>query len=441
MSAKPLSLELVPIESDAQVTPAVESANASGQPPPTLKLVEPAPLSLSIEGASATTSRAEDPIDVEIDVAPVEAPSTDRHRIAATTEFEKGEIDQPLWDRAFAQAKGDRKAALAIYLPARATALRLMKRDTTPPSARPASPRTADPSPSTITRSARENDGGRSRRDNRRAQYKSYGIKAAAVVGAGVVIFAFLTFVYPGSDSSTTSAIASTVSAATQAKSQASAASKAAELKAVEAATRIDATQKLIAKIEEFRATDNWNLLVLYTTEWTRQEPGNAAAWSQLSQGFERLRQFAEAREAATSAVKLAPKEARYWRNLGDLDIELNRQEDALKAFEVAAGLDDKDVHSIVQIGILNIALSRLAEAKAASTRALELSPDDPSALCLKGLIVSSQAPSKVPTAAARQPVSDGACRNTSSSADAAVATVAPTSATTSKPAAVSVKR
>ena len=288
---------------------------------------------------------------------------------------------------------------------------------------------------------ANDNDDGQSRRHNRRAQYKSYGIKAAAVAGAGVVVVAFLAFVYPGSDSSSTSAIASTVAAATQARSQASGATKAAELKAVEAATRIDATQKLIAKIEGFRATDNWNLLVLYSTEWTRQEPGNAAAWSQLSQGFERLRQFAEAREAATSAVKLAPKEARYWRNLGELDVELNRQEDALKAFEVAAGLDDKDVHSIVQIGILNVALSRLPEAKTAATRALELSPEDPAALCLKGLILTSQAPPKVPTAAARQPVNDGACRNVASTADAAVATVAATSAPAAKPAAAPIKR
>ena len=209
-------------------------------------------------------------------------------------------------------------------------------------------------------------------------------------------MFAFLTFVYPGSDSSLPAPLRrrlrrDAIQVASKWRKQGRA------KKAVEAATRIDATQKLIAKIEEFRATDNWNLLVLYTTEWTRQEPGNAAAWSQLSQGFERLRQFAEAREAATSAVKLAPKEARYWRNLGDIDIELNRQEDALKAFEVAGGLDDKDVHSVVQIGILNVALSRLPEAKVASTRALELNPDDAAALCLKGLILTSLAPPKVP--------------------------------------------
>ena len=146
MSAKSLSLELVPIESDAQVTPAVEPANASGQPPPALTLVDMAPSPLSLAEAPPPAPQAEDPTDIVIDVAPIAAPSTDRHQIAATTEFEKGEIDQPLWDRAFAQAKGDRKAAIAIYLPARATALRLLKRDTTP-AARPAQPRVAAPAP------------------------------------------------------------------------------------------------------------------------------------------------------------------------------------------------------------------------------------------------------------------------------------------------------
>ena len=349
---------------------------------------------------------------------------TDRHLIAATTEFEKGEIDQPLWDRAFARAKGDRKAAIAIYLPARATALRVLKRDKSPQrsaAATSATPNIAGHPPTPSALEVEDSDDEPSPSDFRRAWYKSYGIKAAATLGAGIVVLVFVTYVYPGRDSSSPDATASTAGATTKPTAAALPDNTASQVIAAEEATRLANTQKLIAKVDEFRAADNWNLLVLYATEWTRQEPGNATAWSQLSQGFERLRQFSEAREAATTAASLAPKEARYWRNLGDLDVELNRPEDALKAFEVASGLDENDVHSIVQVGLLNVALSHLAEAKIASSRALELHPEDPRALCLKALIVASQAPSKVPTAATRQPANDGGCRNVTSAADAAV--------------------
>lgn len=425
MSTPPFSLELIPIETGSDVTPAVEPIDASRQAASELTLILPTPMGLALEAQDAPAGAAEEMPDLEIDVAPIASPMTDRHLIAATTEFEKGEIDQPLWDRAFALAKGDRKSTIATYLPARATALRLLNRDKPP--VRSASARSAEPritgQPLKPSASKSRDDGDEtSPSDFRSARYKSYGIKAAATLCAGIVVLAFVTYVYPGSDASSANAMASTGPARAKPKAPALPDPKAsAQVKAAEEETRLANTQKLIAKVEEFRAVDNWNLLVLYTTEWTRQEPGNAAAWSQLSQGFERLHQFSEAREAATTAAKLAPKEARYWRNLGDLDVELSRPEDALKAFEVATGLDENDVHSIVQVGLLNVALSHLAEAKVASSRALALHPEDPRALCLKALIVSSQAPPKVPTAATRQSANDGGCRNVASSADAAV--------------------
>ena len=86
----------------------------------------------------AETSPAAAPSALEIDIVPMgtkqaEAPPTgaepDRFEREATRQYEEGHIDEPLWTRALAQANGDKEAAVAIYLRARATALRLLNRD------------------------------------------------------------------------------------------------------------------------------------------------------------------------------------------------------------------------------------------------------------------------------------------------------------------------
>jgi hypothetical protein len=359
-------------------------------------------------------------LDLEIDVTPIAAPSTDRYRIAATTEFEKGEIDQPLWDRAFAQAKGDRKAAIDIYLPARATALRVLKREQAP-APRPQPAADVEKKPATAT-SSKWADRDEPRSEFRRARFMALGIKVGAAVGVCVVVGVFVAYVYPGFATSTSGNAAAwtAANAAPQPAKRVAAKPSASEAPA-EANAKATAVHNLIAKIEELRIVDNWNVLVLYAQEWTRQEPGNAAAWIQLSEGYERLKQFADARDAATTAVTLAPKDARYWRAVARLDQELDRPEDALRAFNEAAALDDKDVHSLVQAGLLDMQLARVPEAKDALAKAMALSPDDPTALCLKSLVAGGQVAPKQITAA-RQNAYEGACRDGDAPKNAPVA-------------------
>jgi tetratricopeptide (TPR) repeat protein len=159
-----------------------------------------------------------------------------------------------------------------------------------------------------------------------------------------------------------------------------------------------------LAKIAELRLTGNWHVLVLYAGEWTRREPQNAAAWNELSLGYERLRQFDDAYNAATKAVALAPNISLYWRNLGQLDVELDLPEEALRAFEGAIALDDRDMHSLAQAGLLYWRLARVPEAKVALDKALALSAEDPDSLCLKALIANRPVAPKVLNAAARPP-------------------------------------
>ncbi len=142
---------------------------------------------------------------------------------------------------------------------------------------------------------------------------------------------------------------------------------------------------------------------MLYAREWTRKEPGNAAAWNELGVGFEKLRQFDDAYAAAHKAVELAPNNALYWRNVGLLDVELNLPDEALSAFEKAVAANDQDIPSLVQIGLLNVRLGRLGEAKTMLDKALSSNADDENTQCLRALVARGPAAPKSTAPVGRQ--------------------------------------
>jgi len=136
-------------------------------------------------------------------------------------------------------------------------------------------------------------------------------------------------------------------------------------------------------------------VLVLYATEWTRREPDNAAAWSDLSIGYAKLQQFGEALDAAKRAVQLSPGDALFWRNLGHLNIEVDR----------------------------------LPEAGIAFAKALAVSPDDADARCGAALVAQRQArPKDADTTIKRVKTNDGSCPD-ASDGESAAATSAGSSA------------
>jgi Flp pilus assembly protein TadD len=86
-------------------------------------------------------------------------------------------------------------------------------------------------------------------------------------------------------------------------------------------------------------------VLVLYAAEWARKEPSNAAPWYELSVGYAKLRQLEDALNAATKAVQLSPGDSLLWRNLGHLNLDVERLPEAEIAFDkaLAASADDAD--------------------------------------------------------------------------------------------------
>ena len=150
-----------------------------------------------------------------------------------------------------------------------------------------------------------------------------------------------------------------------------------------------------LKKIQDLADAGNWNLFVLYAVEWTRREPANAAAWDRLRVGYVNMRQYDDAVVAAKKAAQLAPQDARMWRALGDVQMEVEDNKGALRSFEQAVVLDAQDADSLKHVGVLSGRLGQAQEAKAALDAALAIRPDDANVLCLRSALAQSQVPVK----------------------------------------------
>ena len=168
-----------------------------------------------------------------------------------------------------------------------------------------------------------------------------------------------------------------------------------------------------LKKIQDLADAGNWNLFVLYAVEWTRREPANAAAWDRLRVGYVNMRQYDDAVVAARKAAQLSPQDARMWRALGEVQMEVEDNKGALRSFEQAVVLDAQDADSLKHVGVLSGRLGQAQAAKAALDAALAIRPDDANVLCLRSALAQSQVPVKDTQVASRQAKPfDESCRS-----------------------------
>lgn len=346
------------------------------------------------------------------------AAANDRYMAEATRELDEGVINQRLWVRIVANAGTDKEAAKSAYLRARATELRLAARGELPqvggnprvfpgadvvddaPASRPAErarkPAVAAPGPR--------------RRGSKAMMY----VGAGAAVLVAIVVVALMLTRRSADDTATRAAMVATAQPTPASKAKA----------AVDNAPRDrPVEQSLESKVQELRDAGNWNVLVLYASEWTRKEPTNAAAWRQLSVGYASLRQFDEAIQAATKATQIAPHDPALWRNLGLVDAAAKDEIGAIGAFEHAVAIDENDLYSLVQIGVLNAQIDRLPQARGALDKALAASPQNVDALCAQASVASKQGRQKDADALVRQVSAlDAKCQAATEEASTAVA-------------------
>jgi tetratricopeptide (TPR) repeat protein len=309
--------------------------------------------------------------------------TADEFLIAAAKEYQDRQIDHALWRRAVDQCGGDTASVIPAYLRARATALKLLQKE--------------DERSQKRAHGAGVADGARDRRVESEASPRSVSTKIAGArprgarlgikyAAAGAATFAFIVAVAwliasPRENESVRTSVAATVPAPGR---SAPPTPRGSDQPVVRATTQDSLEPPLEVRVQELKKAGNWNILVLYASEWTRKDPKNAAAWHELSLGYANLRQFGDALDAARKAVELAPEGSSLWSNLGRV----------------------------------NLAVQRLPEAAIAFDRALALNPDDPDALCGAASVAQRQGrPNDADALARRVKSADEGCRDLSDTA------------------------
>jgi tetratricopeptide (TPR) repeat protein len=300
--------------------------------------------------------------------------TADEFLAAAAKEYESGNVDRILWRQAADRYGRDVSLVIAAYLRARATALQLRHKADAP--AQIESPEG----------SAEESANASSRKTEPEPRVESEPTRFALVLRsvppvalytagavaalASAVAIAYLVVSLRQGEAMRPPVVAAATSLA---NAPASPAPLKSEQLLVTTSNRGGANESgpdsLASTVRELKIAGNWNVLVLYANEWTRKEPNNPVAWRELSVGYANLKQFNDALDAATKAVQLSPGDALPWRNLGQI----------------------------------NLAVDRLPEAAVAFGRALAVNPDDADARCGAALVAQRQAQPKDPNAVSRR--------------------------------------
>jgi tetratricopeptide (TPR) repeat protein len=315
--------------------------------------------------------------------------TADEFLATAAKEYEAGTIDRVLWRQAADEHGRDVSLVIAAYLRARATALEARHQPAESAeiklrgagSNRDAKARKIETEPSEEPEST----------DPARGNPRVVSQKIVYTVGGAVAFVAAAAIVYLVVSLRHSESIQppGTATAASSADRPASPVLvKSTQPMASSRGANEGGADALAATVRELKIAGNWNVLVLYANEWTRKDPNNATAWRELSVGYANLQQFNDALDAATKAVQLAPQDALPWRNLGQI----------------------------------NLTVDRLPEAAVAFGKALAVNSDDADARCGAALVAQRQAQPKDPTAVTRRVgPADGGCFDMSFGDTAAV--------------------
>ena len=336
------------------------------------------PLALEPVDVSAAAGAAARPANVvpsngEAGQSELRTATADEFLAAAAKEYQEGHIDPALWARAATQFGDDKSLVAAAYLRARATALQLQKRNKRPErrasgasSRQGARKRNVESEPSSEILPA-----GAAGVQLRGLRLKPGYLPAVAAALASVVAVVWL-MASPHQGASGEQAGASAAAPSAEPSASASPGGNAQQVVggAGDAASAGDSVPSLEAMVQQLKDAGSWNVLVLYASKWTRDEPNNAVAWSELGNGYANLRQFKDALGAATKAVELSPADARLWRNVGHLNVTLERLPEAGSAFDRALAVSADDADALCGAALVAHRLGRTKDAEAMAKRA-----------------------------------------------------------------------
>jgi tetratricopeptide (TPR) repeat protein len=273
--------------------------------------------------------------------------TADEFLATAAREYEAGTVEQTLWRRAVDQCRSDPSLVIAAYLRARATELQLRHRAEDRSSGQPElrSKTGADhagPDPKAPAKGASTFFAGASGSVRRKVVWT-----AAATAALASVVAVIYMMVLPAERESARERTATVAKPAAQPTTSSAAAGEQPRVKGPGDGGQERPRPAYAATVKQLKDAGNWNVLVLYAAEWTRQEPNNAAAWRELATGYARLRQYNEALDSAAKAVQLSPADASAWRSLGQINLAVDRLAEAGSAFDKALAVNPGDVDAL----------------------------------------------------------------------------------------------
>ena len=310
-------------------------------PQPPNKPLALEPIDAPTRGGDGSSDSAAGQRELRITIA-------DEFLAAVAKEYQEGHIDPTLWARAVAQAGNDESLVIAAYLRTRASALQRQTQKKRPERrANRANAMQGASEPEVESEPRPEIPSTKPAAVQPRGMKPKVGFVAAAAAALASVVAVVWVIASPAESESARQP--NTSAAAPSPKRTASAKPVGSTRSVVKSASggtnQPDSDPTLEAMVQQLKDAGNWNVLVLYASKWTRDEPNNAAAWNELSIGYANLRQFNDALGAAAKAAQLSPGDAHLWRNLGQLNLTVDRLPEAGSAFDraLAASADDAD--------------------------------------------------------------------------------------------------
>lgn len=274
--------------------------------------------------------------------------TADEFLATAAREYEAGTVDRTLWRRAVEQCRSDPSLVIAAYLRARATELQLRHKaedrssDQSEAQSKPPAGH-ADPDAKARTKTGSTFFAGASGGVRKKIVWT-----AAAVAALASTVAIVYMMVLPAERESSQPRTAAVAAPAARSTAPSAAAGEQSAVKGSSGGAGQDRPKPAYAAtVQQLKDAGNWNVLVLYAAEWTRQEPNNAAAWRELATGYARLRQYNEALDSAEKAVQLSPADASAWRNLGQINLAVDRLAEAGSAFDKALAVNPGDVDAL----------------------------------------------------------------------------------------------
>jgi tetratricopeptide (TPR) repeat protein len=339
------------------------------------------PVELSTPGGDAARTAGDDSSADAKGQRDLRITTADEFLAKAAREYQEGHIDSALWRRAADQCGDDASLAIAAYLRARAMALQQKQDERSQRQARGTGPMRAASDRKVESEPHREIVSTKVADVRPRSVKPKLKYLAAAAAALAFVVAVVWLIASPRESESVRQPI---VSAAAPSPNRSAPPTPFGSEKPLVQSTSGGTNQggpdpTFETTVQQLKNDGKWNVLVLYASEWARKEPNNAAAWYELSVGYAKLRQLEDALNAATTAVQLSPGDSLLWRNLGHINLAVERLPEAGIAFDRALAVSSNDADALCGAALVAQRQGRLKDADAIAKRVKSIDGSCPS--------------------------------------------------------------